>query len=123
MKSKLLSLSAVVMIGTMLLLVSCESLTVRPTSRKKRGYGPPPHAPAHGHRHKQHGLELVYDSGRGVYVVLELPNHYFFEGRYYRILGNHWQVGIHIDGPWQSVSEKSLPPGLREGRKGKSKRR
>ena len=123
MKSKLLSLSAVVMVGTMLLLVSCESVTVRPTSSRKRGYGPPPHAPAHGHRHKQHGLELVYDSGRGVYVVVELPNHYFFEGRYYRILGNQWQAAIHVDGPWQSVSEESLPPGLRAGQKGKSKRK
>jgi hypothetical protein len=123
MKCRLLSLSAVVLVGTMLLLVSCESVPDRPTSSKKRGYGPPPHAPAHGHRHKQHGLELVYDSGRGVYVVVELPHHYYYKGRYYRILGNQWQVGIHIDGPWQSVSEKSLPPGLRAGQRGKGKRK
>ena len=123
MKSKLLSLSPIVLVGTVLLLASCESVTVRSRSRKKPGYGPPPHAPAHGHRHKQQGVELVYDSGRGVYVVVELPNHYYYEGRYYRILANQWQAAINIDGPWKPISEESLPPGLRARQKGKSKRK
>jgi hypothetical protein len=97
----------------MLVLISCESLTVRSTSGKKQGHGPPPHAPAHGRRYKQQGVELVYDSGRGVYVVVGLPNHYYSEGNYYRLRDTRWQVGVHIDGPWQPVSEESLPPGLR----------
>ena len=57
------------------------------TSKNKKGNGPPPHAPAHGYRHKhQHGVELVYSSELGVYVVVGFPNHYFSEGHYFRLI-------------------------------------
>ena len=47
--------------------------------------GPPPHAPAHGYRHKhEHGVELVFDSQLGVYVVVGWKDHFFSAGRYYR---------------------------------------
>ena len=119
MKSKLLSLFALALACATLTLVSCDSLTIGTGSRGKRGHGPPPHAPAHGHRHKQGGVELVFDSGRGVYVVVDFPNHYYHKGRYYRFREPHWEMGVHIDGPWESVSEVALPPGLRD--KGKPK--
>lgn len=58
MKSKTLFLCAVVLACAAITLVSCSSVG--------RGNGPPPHAPAHGYRHKHRAksVEIVYDSGR-----------------------------------------------------------
>jgi hypothetical protein len=119
MNSKFLSL--VVLVCVTLTLVSCKSLSIGVGSGRKQKHGPPPHAPAHGYRHKQHGVELVYDSGRGVYVVIDFPHHYYFKGHYYRLRETQWEVGIHIDGPWEFISEDLLPPGLRAKEKGKGK--
>lgn len=119
MKLKNSSLLAVALACAALMLASCESLTIGLGGKGR--HGPPPHAPAHGHRHKHQGVELVYDSGRGVYVVIGFPHHYYYKGHYYHFGGVQWEVGAHIDGPWKSVSEGSLPPGLRDKDKGKSK--
>ena len=90
------------------------------TSKKNKGNGPPPHAPAHGYRHKhQHGVELVYNSKLGVYVVIGFPNHYFYEGHYFRLGGEDWQISMHIEGPWIVAAKDVLPSGLKY--KGKSK--
>ena len=121
MKLKILSLSAVGLTCVTLMLVSCASLTIGAGSGRKRGHGPPPHAPAHGYRHKQNGVELVYDSGRGVYVVVGLAHHFYSKGRYYRLSGAQWEVSVHTEGSWEVVSEESLPPGLRGKKKGKGK--
>lgn len=87
--------------------------------------GPPPHAPAHGHRHKHRDggrdVELVFDSGLGVYVVLGFPDRYYWDGRYLRIDGDQWFASARLDGGWQPASVSALPAGLRgkgkEGRK------
>ena len=121
MRFKFLSLSAVVLACATLMLVSCESLTIGLGSGRKHKHGPPPHAPAHGYRHKHQGVELVYDSGRGVYVVIGLPHHYYFKGHYYRLRETNWEVGVHVEGPWDFVSDELLPKGLRAKEKGKGK--
>ncbi len=123
MRFKFLSLSAVVLACMTFMLVSCESFSIGAGSgrRHKPKHGPPPHAPAHGYRHKHQGVELVYDSGRGVYVVVDFPLHFNFKGQYYRYHEPHWEAGVHFDGPWESVSEEALPRGLRAKEKGKSK--
>ncbi len=123
MRFKFLSLSAVVLACMTFMLVSCESFSIGMGSgrRHKPKHGPPPHAPAHGYRHKQQGVELVYDSGRGVYVVVDFPLHFYFKGNYYRLRETNWEVGVHMDGPWESVSEEALPRGLRAKGKGKGK--
>jgi hypothetical protein len=125
MRSKLLSLFVASLVCAMLMLVSCESVTVGRKPRPKRGHGPPPHAPAHGYRQEYHGVELVFDSGCGVYVVVGLPSHYYYKGHFYRFYGGQWQVSVEIGGPWNPVSEASLPPGLRgkERAKGRPKER
>ena len=47
--------------------------------------GPPPHAPAHGYRRKNpDGIEVVFDVGVGVYVVLGHDGIYWDGGRYLR---------------------------------------
>ncbi|MFQ5585276.1 MAG: hypothetical protein ACE5GF_00390, partial [Thermodesulfobacteriota bacterium] len=45
---------------------------------KSKKHGPPPHAPAHGYRHKhRHGVELMFDGGLGVYIAVGLSGIYF----------------------------------------------
>ncbi len=121
MKSKFLSV--VVPFCMLLMLVSCQSFSIGMGSgrRHRAKHWPPPHAPAHGYRHKHQGVELVYDSGRGVYVVIDLPSHYYFKGRYYRRGEIQWEAGVNIDGPWEFVSEDAMPKGLRAKEKGKGK--
>ncbi len=90
------------------------SQTVNPPVGEKHA-GPPPHAPAHGYRHKHpDGVQLVFDSGIGVYVVAGYTEHYFYKDKYYRWSKNSWQVSSHIGKGWAPVSEKSIPPGLRK---------
>jgi hypothetical protein len=92
------------------------------SSNSKKSYGPPPHAPAHGYRRKhQHGVELVYNSGLGVYVVVGFPNHYYSEAHYFRLSGENWEISTHIKGPWIVSSVDVLPLGLKVKGKKKAK--
>jgi hypothetical protein len=78
--------------------------------------GPPAHAPAHGYRRKHmhmHGVELVFDSGRGVYVVVGLSDHYYHDGYFFRLRSGIWEMCPKPDGSWKVVSDNSLPKGLR----------
>jgi len=110
-----------------LMLVSCRSFSIG--TRSARRYeskpvlkpGPPPHAPAHGYRRKYQGVELVYDSGRGIYVVIDFPSHYYFKGHYYRFGEVQWEVGVSLEGPWKVISYDELPKGLRFEKKGEGK--
>jgi hypothetical protein len=96
----------------LLVIAGCETVTVR-DSHPGKGYGPPPHAPAHGYRHKTRGgAELVFDSGLGVYIVVGLPDHYYLDGRYIRHVRGHWEYAPDLDGPWHSRDTRKLPPGL-----------
>lgn len=91
--------------------------------RTSQGHGPPPHAPAHGYRHKhKDGRDLRYDKGLGVYVVVGSTEVYFSEGRYIRISGDSWEVSVGTTGPWEPVIVESIPPGLKK-KHGKGKKK
>lgn len=81
-----------------------------------RGKGPPPHAPAHGYRRKfqQDGVTLELDSGRGVYVVVELDDVFFLEKRYYRRGAEGWFASARPDGGWVVIAIGDVPAGLRD---------
>ena len=121
MKFKILSV--VVLVCILLMIVSCRSFSFSAGSGHGYEYksGPPPHAPAHGYRRKYQGVELVYDSVRGVYVVIDFPDHYYFKGHYYHLGEAQWEVGVSLDGPWKVISYDELPKGLRIEKKGKGK--
>ena len=121
MKFKLLSLLAILLVCAMLMLVSCHRHTIGVGIGHGHKSGPPPHAPAHGYRHKYQGVELVYDSEWGVYIVVGFPYHYYYRGCYYQLRENQWEMAVHFDGPWKIVSKEALPPGLRAKDKGKGK--
>jgi hypothetical protein len=78
------------------------------------GYGPPPHAPAHGYRARHRKSRLVFDSRLGVYIVTDYPDYYYADGVYYRLRGGYWQIGGDLDGPWRDADRRQLPPGLRK---------
>ncbi len=85
--------------------------------------GPPPWAPAHGHRHKhRQGVELRYDAGRGVYFVIGHPGHYFRGELFYRKLSGTWTAGAGIDGPWWTIAVEDVPLGLRRAEAKRKKR-
>jgi len=73
--------------------------------------GPPPHAPAHGYRHKhEHDVELEYDSGIDAYLVIEFPGTYFYNGLYSRFSSEeHWKVAENLSGPWRVPKEGEIP--------------
>ena len=77
-------------------------------------HGPPPHAPAHGYRHKhhQHGVDLVFDSEYGVYAVVGRTGHYFYDDHFYRLLDGGWAVSVRLDGGWVGIESGKLPKGL-----------
>lgn len=76
-------------------------------------HGPPPHAPAHGYRHKHRdGVNLVYDAPRGVYVVVGHRDCYWDRDRYYRRHSGTWEVSVSLRGPWRVTAVSSLPSGL-----------
>ena len=101
---------------TTLMLVSCQTVAVHrfPGAVHRVKNGPPAHAKAHGY-HRKHidGLELVYDSTYGVYVVTGKPDYYYCDGYYYRMYGNTWQASLRIDSNWAPATMVSLPPGLK----------
>ncbi len=103
------------------------------------GHGPPPHAPAHGHRRKwahqrQHhddqqrhhanGVEMVFDGALGVYVLVDMPNHYFWDGWYLRIEDGDWYASAELHGGhWEPRLGSKLPPGLAKKHHGRSQKR
>jgi len=75
--------------------------------------GPPPHAPAHGHRRKHHdGIELVYDSEIGVYVVVGRSHHYHDGRSYFRWIGGEWMMSVRMDDGWVAVGSTDVPTRL-----------
>jgi hypothetical protein len=83
------------------------------------GHGPPPHAPAHGHRRKRaQGADLRWEPQLGVYAVIGHTDIYFHDDWFIRWSGG-WQVSASLGGPWEARSESSIPPGLRAKHPGK----
>lgn len=86
-----------------------------------RGHGPPPHAPAHGHRakHHTHGHDLEFDSGLGVYMVVGFEGVYYNDDAYFRWGGGGWEISASIGGPWRVASDRKVPRGLHKKHGGK----
>ena len=105
------------------ILASCDSVSVYRIPAPRRGpgigHGPPAHAKAHGYRRKQvHGYDLVYDSSCGVYVVVGMSDCYYHDGYFYRLHGDVWEISVRAR-DWSPAGARPLPPGLRA--KGKTK--
>src|SRR4030042_4062356 len=99
----------------LLLIISCSTVDVYHVQGPGNGigHGPPAHARAYGYHRKQiAGVELIFDSGLGLYVVDGRPNHYYYDGYFYRLQGTVWEMSLQPDEGWTCVSIHSLPRGL-----------
>ncbi len=120
MLSKEITSILVTSICVVIMMASCSEEVVY--RRPGRGYGPPPHAPAHGHRRKYvNGVEMVYDAGMGLYVVVGWPDYYYYDGTFYRLHAGLWQVSLYPDRDWGPLGHRVLPPGLHGKGHGKVK--
>ncbi len=82
---------------------------------KNKGHGPPPHAPAHGYRFKHHhGVELKFDSGLGVYAVLEMRGVYFHNGLYIKVFEGKWFVSNFFNKSWRVAIKGEIPYKLKK---------
>jgi hypothetical protein len=79
---------------------------------EQRGYGPPPYAPAHGYRTKIHGHNMLYDAHLGVYVLLDLHDHYYHNLVYYKYNKKNWYYRQHDKDKWRKYDKRKLPEGL-----------
>jgi hypothetical protein len=97
---------------------SPPTVTIKPM----KSHGPPPHAPAHGYRARtSDGVEVVYNSKLGVYVVFGISSYYYSNELYYRVNSDQWEVSAKFHGPWKAVAEYEVPFSLRYGIKAKAK--
>ena len=56
--------------------------------------------------------DLRYDNRLGVYIVVGMPNHYYYDDRFYRYRGDRWYSSTQLSGGWRQTSYRRLPPGL-----------
>jgi len=108
-----------VLLSLSIAMPACQSTAVyRKTSSPRvvaKQTGPPPHAPAHGYRHKHHqGVDLVYDAEMGVYLVMGHDHCYFHKDTFYRLTNGSWEVSVEIGGKWRTIPDKKVPPGLQK---------
>jgi hypothetical protein len=60
---------------------------------------------------KVHGLDLTFDAGPGLYVVVGHSDWYYHQGQFYRRHNGLWQISLRGD-LWEPVVVDKLPPGL-----------
>jgi hypothetical protein len=77
------------------------------------GYQFPPPTAEPGYVTTHGGVQLVFDSDIGLYVVTGYPDYYYYRGYYYRAHpGGRYERSRAIEGRWRSVDPGRLPPGL-----------
>lgn len=105
-------------------LVACQhERREEPFGRGVYRYNRPPHAAAHGHRHRYaKGVVLVYDSDIRAYRVHNRGS-YYYRGRFYRVRNGRWETRGDIDRPWHATSGRELPRRLRRSAVKKDKLR
>ncbi|WP_022665122.1 hypothetical protein [Desulfospira joergensenii] len=86
--------------------------------KKEKGKGPPPHAPAHGYRHKHQGYDLEYRDKAGAYIVLNVPETWFYDDLYIRVSSDgEWFVSADLEGGWRIAAGNEVPYSLKEYKK------
>lgn len=119
MRRRVQLLLIAILLAAVLAVLGCSRTVVvkpgptPPPPPPSKQVGPPPHAPAHGYRHKHpDGVVLVFESELGLYIVSGHKDLYFHNDRYYRLRNGEWCASVHVNGPWDVVAVKKLPPGL-----------
>jgi hypothetical protein len=66
------------------------------------------------HEKPSGGLEVVFDSEKGVHIAIGLPGVYFDSGHYYRHTNSGWQVSATGKGSWGVAVVHSVPDLIRK---------
>ena len=75
--------------------------------------GPPPLAPAHGWRRRHpDGVEIMYRSELGAYVVVGIDDAYYCDDVFYLWDSGRWLRAPHFTGPWLAVPASEVPANL-----------
>jgi hypothetical protein len=75
--------------------------------------GPRPLAPAHGWRRKHpDGVEIMYRSELGAYVVVGVDDAYYCDDVFYLWDSGRWLRAPHFTGPWLAVPANEVPANL-----------
>ena len=115
--------TAIIITICLFFLSGCNTLGVgiqgpgpQQSKKKYHKHGPPPHAPAHGYRHKHYdGHELEYYSKAGAYIVLNVPETYFGNNLYIRLSTyGDWMVSTTLEGGWRVAVGNEVPYSLKE---------
>ena len=112
-----MKIRSIVIASAIIVLTGCvDSAGVRygDSSHQEPTYksGPPPHAPAHGYRHKHRKHDMSYDSGVGAYIVIGKSEVYFDDNLYFRYRNGDWQVSVNLDGGWNDADKHIVPSKL-----------
>ena len=87
---------------------------------------PPAHAPAHGYRAQQKaserapakgGIEVIFDSERGIQVAVGLPDVLYHNGHYYRERDGRWEISLSGDAGWRISVASKIPGAVVDARK------
>ena len=105
-------LSKILLTMAMVCAVLAASGCVAYPAHRGAVYPPPPRAPAPGYHQEYRGHDLRYDANLGVYVILDMPNHYFYHDNYYRYHRGRWYYSHDLKEHWRTYDERRLPPGL-----------
>ncbi|GEM_PF-3501502 len=74
---------------------------------------PPPHTPARGWRRRHpDGVEIIYRSELGAYVVVGLDDAYYCDDVFYLWDSGRWLRAPHFTGPWVAVPTSEVPANL-----------
>ena len=74
---------------------------------------PPPRTPAHGWRRRHpDGVEIIYRSELGAYVVVGLDDAYYCDDVFYLWDSGRWLRAPHFTGPWVAVPTSEVPANL-----------
>jgi hypothetical protein len=74
---------------------------------------PPPRAPLNGWRRRHpDGVEIVYRSELGAYVVVGLDDAYYCDDVFYLWDSGRWLRAPHFTGPWLAVPTSEVPANL-----------
>ncbi len=118
------------LLGAIALLAACVHVDHRgrghsgPAHGVHAGHGPPPHAPAHGYRHKLHhhgDAQIAFDSGIGVFVVEGHTDLFYWDYHFYRRHDGGWQISSRLDHGWISIGAAKLPGHLAKKHAGRGR--
>lgn len=85
-----------------------------PDRDRDRSHGGGGREPGPGDRGGSPRWRIVFDSERGVRIVVEQPGFFFDSGRFYRLSDQRWQVSVDGESGWTVIGRDRVPRSIRD---------